>query len=377
MPATYRYLFCDLLTDQRITELDLQPGPFDRRIIEPGSWSASYTITSSEAAERVQQLTEGRTIVHILRGGELWGSYLVWTMTPRLDQRGGLTVDMQGATLESAFDHGILDVDLDFEGTDQLEIARALVADFQYYDARNLGILVDDSLSGVYRDRHYPASGTDSYGKLLANLANVDNGFEWMVRTFIAPSTGDRLRQYISGYPTLGQAGTTHVFTYPGNVLSWQETRDATQGGTRFWTRGDSPEQDLTDEAEPLLSNKYRAQPLLDRGWPLWDVVEDHQGVTELDTLNAYARRLLASRAGSIRIFELTVRLDDNTSFSPNQLGDDARVILHDLWHPLDRLGAPMFNRRARIVGCQITPPSRSQGQETAKLILESKTDLI
>lgn len=379
-PPAYRYVFADLLTDRTITELDLTGVTFDRRIIQPGSFRAIIPIPNRQVADQVRTVFPperywpppagpGRTLVHVYRGADLWGTYLIWSAAPSGDDRGNIQVEVQGATLESYLDHRQIWADIPpFTQVDQTAIARALIAHMQASGgSASIGLQTPAAPLSVARDRTYRASEAASYGQRLAELANVVAGFEYMIRTHHDPGAGGRVREFVTGHPHLGQRLTDHVFARPGNILTWSYPSDAASAATRWRGRGDTANDDVAADSQPLLGGIHSANGLIAAGWPYLDHTEDYQGVTQVSTLDDYARWWRDTRSGVIRIPQATVRLDQ-TSFTPNNLGDHARLIISDDWFPLDA-GSPTFTVRWRVVGIEITPVSRDNGQETASLI--------
>lgn len=366
----YHYEIADLLTDQTIDELDVHDVRFDRRIVEPGSFSGHIPITSSSIADRARRIVEGRTVVHIYRGADIWGTYLIWVATPGSNRRGETTLDLTGATLESYLDHREIRQSLDYVDTDQLAIARDLITQMQSASSGDIGLALGSETSGVNRERHYARGETATYGRRLRELADVINGFEYAIATFVNPPTGQRARAFVTGYPTIGQQAVDHVFAKPGNVLSWSIPGDATRAATSFQTRGD-----IATDFRPLMSDIFGAQAFLDAGWPLLDMTESRESASMKETLNAWAEELRSRLSGTVRIPQPVVRLDEDTSWNPNRLGDPVRLILTDEWWPMvtDSNGrsVPSYSRSHRVVGCEVTPISRDDGQEEVRLDLE------
>ncbi|MER5420320.1 hypothetical protein [Streptosporangium roseum] len=385
----YRFPFCDLLTDAYITDLDLRDVQFSRVIGEPGTFSATVDVPNPEVAEQVASVVPrwvedatdpdslstgpGRTVVHVYRNGIIWGTYVIWSATVSGSDRGGIQVRLQGSTLESYLNTVEIREDITpYEGVDQLEIARDLIANMQARTGADIGLTLESGTSGVTRDRTYLASETATYGQRLRELADVDDGFEWAVQTS-DPGTGSRVREVQFGYPKLGSADTDHVFAAPGNVLSWEQTIDALRGATSYRARGESISSDLSTRSEPLMSDEQNATAHLTAGWPRLDATKDYSTVKELDTLNAYATRWAAERPGAVRVHQVTVRLDD-TTFTPALLGDYARLIIVNDWWPI-RNGGASFNKRWRIIGISIRATSRNS-QETATLTFAEEVDI-
>ncbi|MBA9003727.1 hypothetical protein [Thermomonospora cellulosilytica] len=384
MAVQYRYQFCDLLTDRPLADLPLTGVSFDRRIIQAGSFRGTIPVPNRRIAEEVRKVVPtgpgeiqtgpGRTVVHVHRNGALWGTYLIWQATPQADERGRISVEIQGAALESYLARREIRQDVTYSGADQTSgIAAGLVNHMQAVPSGNIGLTVVAAPSGVFRDRAYRRSEAGTYGQRLTELASVDGGFEWMIRTYI--SGGARIREFRTGYPRLGTdvPAADWTFAQPGSVLSWSYSADATAAATSYQARGDTTQDDAAADGEALMSAEAHADAYLDAGWPRLDATVDHSTVTEQDTLDAYARWWAATRPGVIRVPQVTVRLDEETPVDPNQLGRYAKITLVNDWFPLAD-GKPTFSQRWRVIGLEVTPEDR-QGQERVKLLFAEGDD--
>ncbi|TDD90768.1 hypothetical protein [Actinomadura rubrisoli] len=383
MAAAWRYEFADLLTDRPIATLALTGVSFDRRIIQPGAFKATIPVPNRRVAEQARRIAAplpeeghtgpGRTVVHVYRGArDLWGTYLLWTATPSGDERGRISVELQGASLESYLDHREIWADLTYTSVDQTTISTALVGHMQAAGGpASIGLTTASVPSGVLRNAAYKASESNTYGAKLAELANVDGGFEYMIRTYHGDA--GRVREFAAA-PVLGQDTTDHRFTRPGNVLSWSYPSDATTAATRWRARGDAVSDDLAADSEPLLSNIQTADPMIAAGWPYLDRTVDYQGARTVTDLDAYARWWRDTRSGVIRVPQATIRLDAKTAISPHRLGGYARLTIADDWFPLDADGRPTFSVRWRVVGLEVTPETRSAG-DVARLIFAEEEE--
>ncbi len=376
----YTYEFADLLTDALVCkDLDLRDVSYSRRISEAGEFSASVDIVNPVTAAKVARIVPrhpedlstgpGRTVCHVYRNGVVWGSYVIWAASVSRQGKGAITVSLSGSSLESYLSHVKIRDDITYEGWDQIDIARDLITRMQSTPRYNLGLQFQDGVSGVTRDRTYLASEASTYGERLAELGNVENGFEWAIQT-IDNGDGTRTRVLTWGYPKLGNAATSHKFTEPGNVLSWQEDIDSLRGGTAFQARGESINEDASETSEPLVSQVVVAGPHIDAGWPGLDVTADYNSVSEIDTLDAYAQWWASERAGAVRVHQATVRLPANTSFGPGNLGDSVTLMLVNDWWPVVD-GAASFAKTWRVVGMDFKPPQKGSGQEECTLTFE------
>ncbi|MFI6883359.1 hypothetical protein [Streptosporangium canum] len=356
--------------DTTLTEMDLKVDTCQRRIIVPGAFRATYPITSAAEGEKARKVVPGRTVIHVMRDYDIWGTYLIWYAEPSMDDKGTITLQLQGSSLESYAYRRKIRADLTYTGQDQITIARALLTHMASRPEGDLGLTLMAGTSGVLRDRTYKASESSTYGERLEQLANVLGGFEYMIRTYIDPNTGQRAREWVWA-TTLGTPGVTRDITQPGKIKAWSYPEDATQAATAWQARGDTIQDDLGTQSEPLMSTVYEDATKLADGWPLLDRTEDYSSVRLQSTLNAHAEQLRDTRSGSVSIPRITVHFDDTFSINPNYLGDTANFTLVNDWFPLAADGAPTFSKAWRIVGMDIKPPGGDDQEERAELIFE------
>lgn len=376
----YVYEFADLLTDAPICkDLDLHDVSYERRIGEAGTFSASISITDDVTAGKVARILPrhpedlstgpGRTVVHVYRNGVVWGTFAIWSASVSRSGRGPISVTIQGASLESYLSRVRIRSDYSYTATDQIAAARSLLAGMQSTARYDIGLQLQAGGSGVERDRTYLASESSTYGERLAELANVDNGFEWCIQT-VDNGDGTRTRFWVWGYPRLGATAMQYKFSEPGNVLSWQEDIDSSRGTTAAQARGESVDDDASQASEPLVSDVILAQGHIDAGWPGLDNTTDYSSVSEISTLNAYATWWATNRAGTVRVHQATVRLAANSSFGPGNLGDTVTLMLVNDWWPVAD-GVASFSKSWRVVGMAFKPPQKGAGQEECTLTFE------
>jgi hypothetical protein len=380
--AKYTYRFADLLTDRDICELELTGVSFDRRIIQPGTFQGNVAVTDSLTASAVRNIVPEKTICHVYRGEELWGSYIIWQKTIDTAERGSVTVGFQGSTLESWLYRRIVPADVTYTHVDQIDIAKLLIASAQvgnapFASSADLGIVTLAGNSGVIRDRTYLLSDAASVGQRLEELADVDNGFEYMIDVYVDPNSGERVRLWRWGYPELGQTEVAWSFEQPGNITHLKITEDGTDSGTAFWARGDSIGDDATEAQQALMTpTPVLATEFLAQGFPHIDVVADYSSVTDLTTLTAYATWWAQNKGGVVKIPEIEVRPtnEDFQIISPSRLGDYANISIVNIYYPLNSDGTPSYSGHYRIVGIEVNPNERGT-QETMKLVIAQAFD--
>ncbi|MFG1873401.1 hypothetical protein ACGFIV_01010 [Sphaerisporangium sp. NPDC049003] len=388
-PRVWQVLFCDFLTD---TDLDLLPVEgleFDSRIIVPGSFKCTLPIPNSKIAKRARRIFpderewpppggEGRVVAHVFTDEGLtqeWDAYQIWEAPVIGDEDGNSSIEIMGAGLDSYAHHRQIWSSLAFEQTDQIDIAHALMADMMFEPPGDPAIFLSGDPSGVLRDRTYLASEGATYGARLAELANVDNGFEFRTQVRVSQPSGARIREFVTGYPHLDPGpGGALALQRPGNLLSYKYNKSALDAAIRWQLRGDTVNDDVTADSEPLLSDIMVAQEFVDAGWPLLDRVIDRQGVTDLATLNAYARWYRDTRSGSFRVPEVTGILTPEMTIHPRRLGGALDVTIVDEWFPLDLAGAPTLQALWRMVGLGVKPGARD-GLDEMTIIFEEGHD--
>lgn len=377
---TYTYRFANLLSDTDIAELDVQGVKFDRRIIVPGTFSGTVAVTNEEIARQVKKVVPGRSIVHIYRDSEIWGTYIIWSARVT-GSRANTTVAFQGASLESWFYRRIVDVDeLTYSQIDQIDIFRDLIFNAQIgwlpYEANadlRISVVPDTGVSGIKRDRVYKKTEAATFGQRMEELANVDDGFEYMIRTYV-DDNGDRAREMLWGYPGINSGVGNFNYFYPGNIKSYEIFYDANDAATAFWTRGDTIESDYTEDAEPLMTQfPVLSGDYLDAAWPHLDKVVDYSSVTEIDTLEKYAEYWAIVRSGLVMIPQFEV-IPGEVDFNPNLLGSYATFTITDPFFPLENSGSPTYSGTFRVVGIEVTPDQRGNS-ESFRLVIEDSFD--
>lgn len=373
--AQYTYRFANLLSDSDLCELEVTDARFDRRIVQPGAFSGNIPIVNPDIRVQAQKIVPAKTVVHVYRDSEIWGTYIIWTARVRSSSRGAPVMELSGATLESWFDRRIVDVDQTYNNTDQFTIARGLIAQaqigwFPYASSANLHITTGSNLSGVKRDRHYYVTDGASVGQRLQELAAVDNGFEYMINTYNDYSSNTRKRQFLMSN-SFGNSSLEVVYTYPGNISTYDISYDATTAATAFWTRGDTIDDDVSGTSTPLMT----AAPVLADDWlasafPHLDKVVDYSSVNILDTLENYAAWWRDNHAGIVAVPVIEINpAAEFTLIPPSALGTTAQFLIED-----EFFGHGDFSSENRIIGIEVTPPSRG-AQEVIRFVIEQDID--
>ncbi|MGW7270807.1 hypothetical protein ACWGH5_09830 [Streptomyces sp. NPDC054864] len=364
MAPLYRLLFADLVTDQLLDVLPVQGLGFDDYIGKTGALSGKIPVADSEMAARVRAaVVPGRTAVWVERGSDIWWGGIVWTMTPSVDDRGGVSVDIQAATFDSYLDRRVVFTTQTYTQVDQLAIARGLVGYAASLDKGDLGFEMDTKLSGVLRDRTYTASEVPRVRDLLDDLAAVDGGFEWRVQTYRDTATGKRVKRLQFGYPKIQAGAQPVMLTYPGNVLTYSMPTDSTGMANVWQSRGATVDNTVDADGGALLSSAWLYTDRLNAGWPRLDGTSDYNTVSVKATLDNHAKADLARARNPVTIPTVRVRLDGE--ITPSLIGARARLRIRDVWY------ADGLDATYRVVGMKVDPAERGR-EESAELYLEA-----
>ncbi|MBG0830503.1 hypothetical protein HS041_22335 [Planomonospora sp. ID67723] len=382
--ALYRYTIHDLLTGAYVDDIYPTGVSFDKRIGEAGQFTATLPIPNAAVAEVVSHIIPrtpsdlskgpGKFVIHVLRDGDLWGIYWLTAARPARARGQKPSVALRASTLDAYLMQVALSEDLTLED-DQIVNARDLISHMQTDPDANIGLALQTGSSGAVRT--LAGKEDEFYGQVLANFAKVSGGFEYMINPTQTDSGIER--RWVWGYPTLSWGGE-HVFQegeHGGDIIEWGEEIDVLRGGgTRVRVRGGTPPaSDVTQDSGPVTTAWTESTAHLAAGWARMDRILDHPGSsTDPTTLEAYAARWLATSAGAAWVRSVTVALGSRPTIHPNLLGDQARLIMTNEWHPRVS-GAASYDISERIIGLGIKPEAKETGKEEATLILESSTE--
>lgn len=362
----YRYLLCDLLTDQVLTDLQLTGVSFERRISRVGSFQGSLEATNPDLISKAKLLHDyaGRSALWVYRNGVLWWGGIPWTCTAAQDVRGGVKVQVGAATFDSYAHHRLLIGNTTFTQEDEGVIIAGLWRSLQAYGNGDIGVVAEYQYTGTKRDRTYKRTDANMYGKLIEDLGDVSGGPEHTIDVYLT-ETGARVKQ-LRVAKQLGLQQPRIVFQRAarggGRVLSWSTDVDVTEAGTHFQVRGDAPDGNVGADVEPQMSAQWYWPELMSAGWPRLDVVEDRSGVSDAQVLSDAANGLATMRKAPVPHSAYTVQVGD-TGWNPNRIGEPVRLKLQDLWH------TEVTDLTVRPVACKVTPAERGK-PETVDLIL-------
>lgn len=371
-PTRYTYYTADLATGTITDELPLYDATFSTELNEAGEFRARLPLGDPRVGvHRPRELTEpGRAALYVERDGVLvWGG-VVWTVKYTSADR---HLELGAAGFLSYFDHRrVLPADFDpaapdlasaavsFTDRDQCDIARGLVAVAQAHPDGDIRIRPDATTrSGITRTLVYPGSDLKSTGEALRELASLENGPDFLFDMAYG-SDGRPVRRLRVGTPHLGQQGTPHVWEYGANLIGYTWPADGASTASRVFALGEQGEgsSQLVAVAEDPAT-----------GRPLTETEVSYVHVTDADILRSQARSALAAVSAPVVLPELTVRADLEPVLGSYQVGDDALVVIKDVFFPEGvRFGV-------RITGIEVTP-GNDAGEEQVQLTVTPATDI-
>lgn len=362
--STYQLRVCDLRSDETLDILPIEQVTYDDYIGKTGTLSGTIPIPDAATAQRVHDtVLPGRTMLYLERGGQVtWGGVL-WTRTPTRDPRGFLTCPIQAGGLESYFrSHRLLFDTLVATATDQLDIARQLIAYAQAQAGGNLGIEIDyTQVSGVLRDRTYSLFDLPWIGGLIDQLAATSGGFEWRIQCY-KDSAGARHRSLVLGYPKLSYGSQDTMLAAPGSITAYSFPEDATIQANAWQSRGATINSNQAAASFPLMSALLTTPADYATGWPRLDGTSDYTSVSDPTVLGQHAAADLARWVRPVVIPSVTIL---TAGVDQPVLGSHVRLRILDDWFQ-----APGLNSRYRVVGLKVVPEERGRA-ETTQLFLE------
>ena len=370
-PTRYTYYTADLATGTVTDELPLYDVTFSTELNEAGEFRARLPLGDPRVgAHRPRELTEpGRTALYAERDGVLvWGG-VIWTAKyTSADQH----LEIGAAGFLSYFDHRrVLPADFDpnatdlgavrvpFSDADQSDIARALVAIAQAHPGGDIRVRPESTaLSGITRTLDYPGSALKSTGEALRELASPEDGPDFLFDMAYG-TDGRSVRRLRVGTPHLGQQGTPHVWEYGANLIGYTWPIDGASTASRVFALG---EQGETSQLVAVAEDRTT-------GRPLTETEVSYVQLTDANLLRSQARSALAAVSAPVVLPELTVRADLEPVLGSYQVGDDATVVIKDVFFP----EGTHFD--VRITGMEVTP-GNDAGEEQVQLTVTPATNI-
>lgn len=363
-PATYRYLFYDLVTNAAQAELPMRGVTFESRLNEVGSFTGHLPIADPQIA-KLQPWTQtpgGRTALYVDRGGRLvWGGIVVTRRYSQGGQAGGSAFALEVGASEFmwGFDKRVIAADAVFTNAEQMTIPGGLINTAQAVRNGNIGVLVPSfPASGVLRTQTWAGSERKTVGQAIRDLAQLDQGFDWAILVDYGQggqAAGVPGKQLALGYPRLGVTYTASgwEFEFPGNVVDYVWPEDSSQQAITAYVQG-------AGTGSAMVTSTNTVTGLLDAGYPQLDQV--FQAKDQTDPAVIAARAVAAAKAYSspVTLLTLMVRADLDPVLGSYNVGDDCLVRITSPQFPASG-GLPGYTGYWRIVGIRVQPQDDTQ----------------
>ncbi|WP_159702640.1 hypothetical protein [Arthrobacter sp. 18067] len=383
MVAKWSLEFATVVGDRTIERFDADIGRLSKYIGKTGSLDATIPIPNPNIGRRANAVFggEGRLAMYAYRDNALWWGGFVDT-TRISGGRSGSQLDVSGASFESYPDRRTARTKGALTNREQLDIGKFLWDEMQG-DGLGASIGVETpqhSPSGRRRDFSWKPSDVRTYGSLLKEVSNRADGFEWIID--IWDDGFVRHRALNMGYPLIGRPTRPYVLTYPGQILEYEIEGDALDGANSFQARGKAPDPvgvagtpggggTASIKQDPIMSAVYQDDGLLRSGHARIDAVIERDTVTQVSTLNDWAKLARDTRSGPLVLPEITCRLD---GFDQSILGSELLIRISDLPFPPGPEGAPGYEGLARVIGYEIDPGEQG-ADDIGRLIFENPYD--
>ena len=395
---SWRIVFATAMGDQTLDSFDCEISEITRYIGKAGSCEGTIPIVNESIGTRASLILGGvgRLSMYAYYGQQCWWGGLL-DNARLVSNSDGAELNFSGATFEAIVDRREAREDATHTQLEQTEYARLL---WRYLQGTgpgsNLGINTDfPPINSVRRDMSWLRSEIRTVGAILKEISNRENGFEWIIDTY--EDNGYRRRALTVGYPTIGRPSSALTLTFPGDILSYEIESDALDGATSFQARGKAPDPVGTpnssrgvydketgettiignapkgsEKQPPIMSSReFNADGFLANGYVRIDQTVERDKVTEVATLDAWAKLARDTRSGPLVLPQITARLE---AFQQNILGSNVTLRIRDYPYPLGAYGEPTYNAVARVIGYTIDPGEYGQ-RDTVKLIFEDPTD--
>jgi len=383
MIANWRLVFATTHNDETVDTFDASIQELNRLIGKAGSLRATISIPNVEVGNRLKRIRgqEGRLSMYAYRNNVLWwGGFLDGTRVQADDNEAILLVE--GSSFESYVTRREVRTTQTLN-MDQILLAKWIWDGIQATPGGN--ILVGTSRAkacGVSRSFPVKRSDIRTWETVLSEVANSDNGFEWMVDVF--DDGIRRRRELTTGYPDIGRPKNNWVLSFPGAILTYAIDGSALDGATSFQARGKAPDpvgvagkpgnKDGTGGSgkpavaqDPIMSSIYDVKTLHDKGYTRTDASVDRPTVTSVATLNEWASAAAKLRGGPLVLPEITCRIDD---LSAALLGYRVKIRIRDTAFPAGPNGEPGYETSARVIGIDVDPGEQGY-DDIVRLIFE------
>lgn len=316
--ARWRHLLFDVVTRAPQLELDVvgNDATFGEVLNSPGSAQAAIPIWPRPGLTK-EMLAPPRAVYAVEKDDELvWAGPII---THQFDiDAGTMTLGCEGYW-NYVRRRNLVGNSLTYTGIEQMQIAKNLIDWAQtFLTYGTLGIDASGfTASGVLRDRTYNGFEHPGIGKLIEDLAAVDDGFDFRLypKWSAGPNSQMNLRLDFH-YPAVGRE-TNVALDLAANAVTPDVKVDSSNLANEAIVEG-------AGTGNTQLSNITADITLMATQGIRLDTVESHTDVTQASTLAGYSRRALARGKAPITVPRVEVSAD---LLGELVIGDQVRVI--------------------------------------------------
>jgi hypothetical protein len=364
MTAQYTYLATDLVTDKILGELPINGVSLDCQLDSAGNMSAAGHLSDPriDDGEFIARTVPGKTAFYAYRENQIvWGGIIL----SRTYQSEGKSLQLTGQTFECyaarRFPRSVIGTAVQNLSMGQCAMIDALWAQMQSVSGINVQ---PADLPPVDPTTTLTINGYDlstSYNDLITSIMQLSAGPDWTI-AWTEDGNGLPQKKLVVGAPIGNTTDLTNLIVdYPGPVVGYTYTENASSGANEWWAVGDGTGAAVTTgvakDANSLVS-----------GWPLLESVNNYSGVTVQGTINAHATSDLKSLPMPLLTHSATLKGDSIPAFGTYGMGDYLVFNVTDPRFP----NGQTFS--VRVIGWTIQPPDEGQGTEIISPVFDEPT---
>ena len=385
----WRVVFARTVNDATIASFDCEISKLSRYVSpKVGELQIQIPVPNYDVGKDANLILNGagKTSMYVYRDGEIWWGGFMDDVS--ISGAGDYpVVVVSGAAFEAYPDRreARTDENLNME---QTQYAKWLWDYMQKERGGNILVETPDPKpSGRSRDFEIKRSDIKTVGSILKEVSNRADGFEWVIDCF-NDNAGVRRRVLTTGYPIIGRPDSGIILTFPGDVIDYDIQTSALDGATSFQARGKAPDPVGTpgtpgnvdgsggsgkaaEKQPPIMSSIFINDDLLAQGYTLTDTTIDRPTVTEVSTLDDWAKLARELRSGPLSLPSVTCRIDN---FTQSILGSTVTLRINDYLWPTGPTGEPGYQTSARVIGYEVDP-GEFGADDIVRLTFEDNAD--
>jgi hypothetical protein len=197
-----------------------------------------------------------------------------------------------------------------------------------------------------------------SYDDLIQSVIALQGGPDYTI-VWLEDGNGNPFAQLSCGIPLGNPVGYADMTVdFPGPVQSYIYNESASAGNNRWWSVGDG-------DGAAAVAGEITDFNSLTSGYPIWEGVNNYQGVTDNTTIENHAIQDLKSFPLPLVTHNIDLAGNGFPEFGTYGMGDYVVCNIQDSRFP----DGEQFDVRA--VGWTVQPPDEGNGTEMVTLVLD------